>query len=192
MSSATTSGSSRAPSSSLCTVRRLCPRWKTPRCLSLAGVYCSVGYWGRRRCLSLLFVLLCLFMVRVVQLLVMYVLLSPLMPAILMMTSWSPPILSCASSCVHSHSRLNCTCPAPHHLRIIRGIECIVVDRAASGSHDGVFDAIKRRAKGEGGMRTQVVIFPEGEAEELGGSGSSSPDIYFPQCRCCWGSYCRL
>jgi hypothetical protein len=37
-----------------------------------------------------------------------------------------------------------------------------VVDRAASASHDGVFDALRRRARGEGGMRTQVVIFPEG------------------------------
>jgi hypothetical protein len=76
----------------------------------------------------------------------------------------------------------------PPRRRIIRGIECIVVDRAASGSHDGVFDAIKRRAKGEGGMRTQVVIFPEGEAEGLGGSGSSLPGIDLPQYRCCWGS----
>ncbi len=46
---------------------------------------------------------------------------------------------------------------------VLKGVECISVDRGASGSsHDSVLDNLTKRARGANGVRTQVVVFPEG------------------------------
>jgi hypothetical protein len=44
---------------------------------------------------------------------------------------------------------------------IIRALDCVVVDRLR-GDATAVFDALRERARGHGGRRRQVLVFPEG------------------------------
>jgi hypothetical protein len=55
--------------------------------------------------------------------------------------------------------------------RIVRGLECIVVDRKASGAQDRVLEAIRERATS---CTRPILIFPEGANANANANASAS------------------